>query len=91
MTGGPRRTLDNHHHPEYWSREGQYRFEDHMRVELQKLEQAVDRLTTRVTMMLGGLTLVAVLLPVISPFIRAWLNIDVPPVPAFPASPTPGN
>ena len=49
-----------------------------MHKELQQLENAIDRLTTRVTLMLGGLTLIAVLLPVIAPFIRALFNIGVP-------------
>jgi hypothetical protein len=66
-----------HNHPEYWRIEAQYRFDDRMHKELEALEHAVDKLTTRITLMLGGLTLIAVLLPVIAPFIRLWLDIPV--------------
>ena len=90
MTGGPRKA-NGHYHPEYWGKDEHYRFEDRMHKELENLEAAVNRLTVRVTLMLGGLSLIAVLLPVISPFIRAWLNIDVPPVPVQIPSPAPIN
>lgn len=69
---------DGHVHPEIWSKADHHRFEDKVSNEIEKLEVAIEALTTRVTLMLGGLTLVAVLLPVIAPFIRAWLNVDSP-------------
>lgn len=72
------RQTPEHHHPEAWSKDDHYRFEARVTAELEKLEKAVHDLTTRVTLMLGGLTLVAVLLPVIAPFVRAWLNVDTP-------------
>jgi hypothetical protein len=78
-TGRSSRPGDDHVHPDAWSKEDHRHFELRVSAELEKLERAVENLTTRVTLMLGGLTLVAVLLPVISPFIRAWLNIDTPP------------
>lgn len=59
--------------------------------ELEALEVAIDKLTMRVTLMLGGLSLIAVLLPVLSPLIRGWLNIDVPPIPAVQVTPSPGS
>lgn len=76
--GQSSRVGDDHVHPDAWSKEDHNRFEDRMNNELEKIEQALEALTLRVTLMLGGLTLVAILLPVISPFIRAWLNLDPP-------------
>jgi hypothetical protein len=61
-----------------WSKEDHHRFEDRMARELGGLREDVEALTTRITLMLGGLTLIAVLLPVIAPFVRALLNIDPP-------------
>lgn len=66
----------DHVHPDYWTREAHYRFEDRTKEELEKLEKAIDRLTMRVTLMLGGLMLIAFILPVAAPFIRLWLGIQ---------------
>jgi hypothetical protein len=74
----PQRRTTDHWHPEYWTHDEHNRFDDRMARELEKLEGAIGALTTRVTLMLGGLTLVAILLPVIAPFVRAWLNVDTP-------------
>lgn len=79
MGTGPRNRVTDHGHPEYWAKDDHYRFEDRVNTELRKVEQAVERLTFRITLMLGGLALIAVLLPVIAPFIRAWLNIPQTP------------
>lgn len=68
-----------HHHPEYWEKEDHWVFEQRMQRELEKIEEAVEKLTVRITLMLGGLTLIAVLLPVIAPFIRAWLDFPQNP------------
>lgn len=76
---GQRRRVDDHGHPEYWAKEDHYRFEDRVNLELQKVEDAIERLTFRITLMLGGLTLIAILLPVIAPFVRAWLDIPQNP------------
>lgn len=73
------REAKGHHHPEYWGKEDHWRFETRVQGELEKIEKAVERLTFRITLMIGGLTLIAVLLPVIAPFIRLWLNIPQNP------------
>lgn len=79
MTGGQRRrSSDDHNHPEYWAREDHFRFEQRMQTELEKIEKAVETLTSRITLMLGGLTLIAILLPVLAPFIRDLFNVPVP-------------
>lgn len=76
---GPRRQTDDHVHPDYWTRESHYRYEDRMHGEFQQLEKAVDALKTRITLMIGGLMIVAFLLPIIAPFVRAFLNIPASP------------
>ena len=78
MTRVPRSVVSDHTHPETWTKDDHYRFEARVTAELEKVEQAVARLTTRVTLMLGALTLVAFLLPVIAPFVRLWIGADVP-------------
>lgn len=81
MTREPRRqqgTGLDHFHPEYWGKDDHWRFEERVQSEIHSLERAVEKLTTRVTLMLGGLTLVAVLLPVIAPFVRSLLNLSTP-------------
>ena len=77
-SGSSSRIGDDHVHPDAWSKEDHHRFDARMTAELEKIERAVAHLTTRVTLMLGALTLVAFLLPVIAPFVRLWLGADVP-------------
>jgi hypothetical protein len=76
--GGLQRQIDDHSHPDYWSKEDHHRYEDRIAKQLEKLEVAIAALTVRVTLMLGALSLIAILLPVISPFIRAAFGLDVP-------------
>lgn len=78
MIRGPSRST-GHHHPEYWEKDDHWKFEARMQRELEEIQRAVERLTFRITLMLGGLALIAVLLPVISPFIRAWLDLPQNP------------
>jgi hypothetical protein len=73
------RNGEDHVHPDYWKAEQHYRYEDRMHKEFENLERAVDSLKTRITLMIGGLMLVAFLLPVIAPFVRAFLNIPQSP------------
>lgn len=77
---GPRRgdSASDHWHPEYWTTDQHHRFEDRVSAEIKELEVAIDKLTYRVTMMLGGLTLIALLLPILAPFMRAILGLDPP-------------
>lgn len=69
---------EDHVHPELWRKDDHYRYEDRMHKEFDSLERAVDSLKTRITLMLGALMLVAFLLPVIAPFVRAFLNLPTP-------------
>ena len=78
MTGGPRRRADDHVHPEYWLAEDHHRFEGGIKEELKKLREDMDAIGQRLTLILGGLAILAFLIPLISPFLRAFLNLDTP-------------
>lgn len=71
MRGGPA-----HKHEEYWTRDEHYRFDERVARELDKLEDAVDKLTTRVTLLVGGLGVLAFLANVFAPVIRAFFQVD---------------
>jgi hypothetical protein len=64
-----------HYHPDLWTVDQQHRYEDRTKEELQKLEQAVDRLTQRVTMLLGGIGLLVFVIPIVSPWIRSFVGV----------------
>ena len=72
---GPRRRSDDHVHTEYWNRDAQIRYEDRIKSELESLEKAVDRLTQRVTMLLGGIGLLVFVIPIVSPWIRSFVGV----------------
>ena len=74
MTRGP---STPHYHPEYWSVANHERYEDRIGSEIRDLEKAVERLTHRITLMLGGLGLLVFVLPVVAPFIRAAIGIGI--------------
>ena len=74
----PNDSASNHWHREYWTTEQHHRFEDRVSKDIEKLEVAVHELTRRVTLMLGGLTLIAILLPILAPFMRAVFGLDPP-------------
>ena len=79
MTGAPRRRAsDQHVHPEYWTEHDQIRFEDRIVREMEGIRAEVKALTGRMTLLLGGLVLLAFLLPLVAPFIRDWLNLPEP-------------
>lgn len=65
----------NHYHPEYWSRDAQHRYEDRTAADMRELEKAVDRLTQRVTYLLGAIGLMVFVLPIAAPFIRGVLGL----------------
>lgn len=64
-----------HVHPDYWSRLEQHRHEDQVQADLKEIEKAVDRLTQRVTLLMGAIGLLAFVLPIVAPFIRGFLNL----------------
>lgn len=70
MTRGP-----GHYHPEHWTQDQQHRYEDRVGREMEKLEAAVDRLTNRVTLLMGAIGLLVFILPIAAPFIRGFLGL----------------
>lgn len=55
--------------------EQQHRYEDRIAGDVKDLRASVDRLTQRVTMLLGAIALMVFLIPVLAPFIRGFLGL----------------
>lgn len=72
-----RRASDNHNHPEYWTETEHYRFEDRVAGEIRELRVDVEKLSSRLTWIMGGLSLLTFLITILAPFLRSW--IGVPP------------
>lgn len=70
-----RRIGQDHDHPDYWRRDAQYRYEDRMANELRELNAAIDRLTTRITLIMGGVIVISFVLSLAVPFLRSALGI----------------
>ncbi len=68
----------DHYHPDTWSREDHHRYEDRIAKEIANLETSVEKLTTRVTLMIGAIGILGFVIPLLAPFIRAFLNLDTP-------------
>ena len=66
----PHRRITDHFHPDVWSREEQHRFEDGLERELKEMRQEVRSLSNRLLIVMGGLGLLAFVLPIIAPFVR---------------------
>lgn len=64
-----------HIHADYWSRTDQHRFEDQVKQDMKEVERAVDRLTQRVTLLMGAIGLLVFILPIAAPFIRGFLGL----------------
>ena len=64
-----------HEHHEYWRRESQYRYEDRIGDELQGIKEELKSISTRITLLMGAVALFAFLIPILAPFIRAFLNV----------------
>ena len=79
-----RRATDNHVHVDSWTRAEQHRFEDRMALELKDVSEEIGgvreevrSLNNRITLMLGGLAILAFLLPIAAPFIRSLIGIPL--------------
>ena len=71
MTRGP----GNHHHPDLWTREDHRWYEERVQRDMQDLRESVDKLTQRVTYLLGAIGLMVFVLPIAAPFIRGFLGL----------------
>jgi len=70
----PQRRVTDHVHDEYWKESDQHRYEDRVANQLEGLGQEVAKLANRITLLMGALTILAFLLPIVAPFIRDFLN-----------------
>jgi hypothetical protein len=76
---GPHRRVTDHWHIEYQTHDAQAKYEAMIRQQLEDMRDDIKTMSTRITLMLGGLGLVAFLLPILAPFLRDLLGVDVPP------------
>lgn len=73
------RRAGDHVHPEYWTEADQERYERRVAQEVHGLRGEVKQLADRVLMMLGAIGLLAFLLPLAAPFIRAAFGVEATP------------
>jgi hypothetical protein len=79
MTPRPSRRMgEDHYHPDSWTKSEQHRFEDRVSDELRKVRADLEKLTIRLTYLLGGLAFLAFLLPLVAPLMRTVLGIPNP-------------
>ena len=78
VRGRPQRRADDHVHEQYWTEADQHRFEDRVSIELRAMRTDLERLTTRVLTLFGGVIVLAFLLTLIAPFVRSWLGVPLP-------------
>lgn len=76
--GGPQRRVTDHHHPDSWTRAEQHRYEDRIADELKELGAKMEGFSNRLTLILGGLAVLAFVLPLVAPFIRQALGFPGP-------------
>ena len=72
---GPRRRASDHVHEEYWTMLEQHRYEDGIKEELRAINREVKSLSNRLLLLMGGIILLAFLLPIAAPFIRGLVGI----------------
>lgn len=70
----PQRRITDHYHPDLWSIDQQHRHEDALTDELKEIRGEVKSLSNRLLMVIGGLGLLAFVLPIAAPFIRSALG-----------------
>lgn len=72
------RSVTDHYHPDCWTRAEQHRREDRIDGDIDEIRAELKAIGNRLTLMLGGIGLLAFVLPIIAPFVRVWLGVDVP-------------
>lgn len=75
MTQRPQRRVTDHFHPEMWTRPEQHRHEDTMSERVKEIEDKLDALATRLTMMMGAIALLVFILTFFAPLIRSFIGI----------------
>jgi hypothetical protein len=76
---GPHRRASDHWHVEFQTHEAQVRYEARIEKQLEHIREELETLATRMLLMMGGLGIVAFMLPIIAPFLRDLLGVEVPP------------
>jgi uncharacterized membrane protein len=71
----PQRRVTDHIHQEYWRETDQHRHEDEITQRFSRIEQAIERLTNRITLLFGAIGLLLFVLPILAPFIRDFLGV----------------
>jgi hypothetical protein len=74
-----RRRVNDHWHVEFQTHEAQLRYEARMEKQLDEIRKELDVIANRMLLMMGGLGIVAFMLPIIAPFLRDLLGVEVPP------------
>ena len=77
--GRPHRRVTDHWHIEYQTHEEQIRYEARIEKHLDEIREELKNIGVRITLMLGALGIVAFLLPILAPFLRDLIGVDVPP------------
>jgi hypothetical protein len=72
----PQRRVTDHIHQEYWRETDQHRHEDEIGQRFSRIEQAIEKLTQRITYLMGAIGLLLFLLPIIAPYIREFLGVS---------------
>jgi hypothetical protein len=71
----PQRRITDHIHQEYWRETEQHRYEEEAARRFQRIEAAIEKLTQRITYLMGAIGLLLFLLPIIAPYIREFLGV----------------
>ena len=72
-------------HPEYWEESQQHRYEDRTSSELRQIREEMSHMRTdlketanRVLMLFVGVGILAFVIPIVAPFIRQLLGVQIP-------------
>lgn len=71
----PQRRITDHIHQEYWRETEQHRYQADIDQRLKRIEEAVDKLTIRITYLMGAIGLILVILPIAAPYIRDFIGV----------------
>jgi hypothetical protein len=74
-----RRRVSDHWHVEYQTHDAQLRYELRIEKQLEEIRRELDVIANRMLLMMGGLGIVAFMLPIVAPFLRDLLGVEVPP------------
>ena len=75
MTQRPQRRITDHVHPDLWREADQHRYEEEVGRRISRVEEAIEKLTARITLLMGAIGLLLFILPILAPFIRDFLGV----------------